>query len=247
MRHHRCTQDADGKQQALAAVEPRHEPRHHIGTRRICEKHLRAECEHDDPHETRDDCLEAAHAPRLEAENDEGRHRGEHRRGQQRNAEQQIEADGGADELGHIGGHGHQLGHAPQADDHRTPVARPAGLGQVHPRRNAELCTEGLDDHGHEDRGDDHPQEQEPELRSRRHIGGEVARIDVGHGSDEGGPEKRREPANATAAACERFFRRPQHECIAGKRLGRSRGRTIGRGTGGPRPLHPVVSHRPGW
>ena len=133
VRHDRGPDNSHRQQQAAGTVERRHEPGHHVCTRRRRENHLGAEGQHDDPHEPGDDRLEPAHTTRLQPKNDECRHGGEQRRWQQGQAEQEVQSERGADEFGHVGGHCHKLRLDPEKDHHGAAVAGPAGLRQIHP------------------------------------------------------------------------------------------------------------------
>ena len=62
------------------------------------------EAEADDPEQAGDRELEAAVAARLQREDRERDHRGDQAGGERRDAEEQVERDRGADELGEVGG-----------------------------------------------------------------------------------------------------------------------------------------------
>src|SRR5881397_3028987 len=78
----------------------------------------------------------------------------------------------GAAKLGQVGRHRDHLGLEPQRDrgPAREPVA--ADLGQVATGGDAELRRERLDEHGHQVRGDDHPEQRVAELRAPRDVRG---------------------------------------------------------------------------
>src|SRR6185437_3467098 len=54
---------------------------------------------------------------------------------------------------------------------------------------DAELGREVLDEHGHDVRPEQNPEQAIAELSSAEDVGGEVAGVDVGDGGDEGGAE----------------------------------------------------------
>ena len=198
------------------------------GTRRPCaipdadgrgDEHLESERDHDHADECGDDGLELPEATALQAEDHERGDTDEECGREERHAGQQIDADRSADELGDVGRHRDQLGldPEPEGDPAGEPLA--ADLGQVHPGRDPELGAHRLDQHRHQV-GDEHdPQQEIAELRAAGHVGCEVARIDVGHGGDEGGPEKRRVAADAAALAAERALGRSEDHRLTGKRL----------------------------
>ena len=91
----------------------------------------------------------------------------------------------------------------------REPVA--ADLGEVPAGRDPELRGERLDEHRHQVRGDDHPDERVAVPRAARDVRREVARVDVGDGRDERRAEEGQEPearraAEDPLAAIDRFL-----------------------------------------
>ena len=165
------------------------------------EREVVEEAEADDPEEGGDRELEAAVALRLQPEDrerDDGR---DQAGGERRHAEQQVERDRGADELGEVGGDRDRLRLHPQAPGDRAREAVAAQLGQVAAGRDARLGRQVLHEHRHQVRGDDHPDEQVAVARAAGDVGGEVARVDVGDGGDEGGAEQGGAAAHAPAGA----------------------------------------------
>ncbi len=62
--------------------------------------------------------------------------------------------------------------------------------GSVRPGDQAEFGGQVLHQPGHHVGQHDHPDQQEAELRAGADVGGDVARVDVGDGCDEGGSEQ---------------------------------------------------------
>ena len=171
------------------------------------------------PDEHGDHGLELAEPAALQAEDHERGDADEEGGGEERQAGQQVDADRRADELGDVRRHRDQLGldPEPERDPAREPLA--TDLGQVHPGRDPELRAHRLDQHRHQV-GDEHdPEEQVAELGAAGHVGGEVARVDVGHRGDEGRSEEGRVPADAAPLTAERALRGPEHDRLAGERL----------------------------
>ena len=144
--------------------------------------------------------------PRVLQREDPERSDGRHQAGdEQRHPEQQVQRDRRADELGEVGRHRDQLGLDPQphARAHAQHVA--AHLGQAATGRDAELRRQVLDQHGHQVRGEDDPQQQVAVLGATGDVGGEVARVDVGDAGDERRAEQRQrrraDPARARRRA----------------------------------------------
>ena len=115
VRHHRRAEDPDREQDALRALEAGHEPLRDLPPgRRIGEEHLRRERDHDHADERGDHGLEPAEAARLQREDRERGGARDQRRREERDAEQEVEADRRADELGEVGRHRDHLGLEPE-------------------------------------------------------------------------------------------------------------------------------------
>jgi hypothetical protein len=101
----------------------------------------------------------------------------------------EVQPDRGADDLGQVGGHRDQLGLQPQAPPHRGAAAFAAYLGQRLPGDDPDLRGEELDGHGQQAGEQHHPGESVAEGRAGTDVDGEVPRIHVGDGGDEGRAE----------------------------------------------------------
>ena len=154
----------------------------------------------DDGDEGHDAALQPAEAGEIEREDGEdedgGDERGDEQRllgaeavGVEQRAEEEIEADGGAEEFGEVGGDGGDLGGDPEAEGRGPGEMLAAVLRQGEAGDDAELGREVLDEHGHGVRPEQDPEQAVAELRAAEDVGGEVAGIDVGDGGDEGGTE----------------------------------------------------------
>ena len=82
--------------------------------------------------------------------------RGDDDADRQRDAEKQLQADGGADDLGKVGGDDRALGEDPETERNRTRKAEAAGLGKIEPGPEPEPGTERLQENRHDvrDQGD---------------------------------------------------------------------------------------------
>ena len=87
--------------------------------------------------------------------------------------------------------------------------------GRFMPGRDPDLRAHRLDEHRHQVRREDDPQQQVAELRAGRHVRREVARVDVRDARDEGGAEERPEPAEPAPLARERLLRRLEDARLA--------------------------------
>ena len=157
--------------------------------------------------------------PRLQAEDPEGDHACQQPGDEKRNAEDEVEADRGAHELGEVGGHRDHLRLQPQEDDDREREAVAADLGQAAAGRDAELGAHRLDQHRHQVGGQDDPQQHVAELRAPGHVGGEVAGVDVRDRRDEGRAQKRQDRAQPPTLAVERALGRPEDPRLARQRV----------------------------
>ena len=108
--------------------------------------------------------------------------------GKQR-AEEQIEADGRAQEFGEIGGDGCNLGGDPEAEGGGPGEVLAAVLRQGEAGDDAQLRSQILDEHRHDVRPQQHPEKAVAKLRAAQNVGGEVARVDIRDRSDEGRAE----------------------------------------------------------
>ena len=142
-----------------------------------------------------DDELEAARpAPGLHDEQHERDGAGDEAAPEQRDAEEQVEGDRAADDLGDVGRHGHELGLQPvRAAAQRLRMRPPEHLGQAPARDDAELRREVLDEPGHDVAEHDDPDEQVAVAGAGRHVARDVARIEVGDAGDERRTDQPRE------------------------------------------------------
>ena len=106
----------------------------------------------------------------------------------------------------------------------RKYVVRPreavaADLGQVLAGRDPELRGQRLDDHRHQVRGEHDPEERVAELRPRRDVRREVARVDVGDRRDERRPEERRQRRHPAPPPGERALGRLEYAGLSRKRV----------------------------
>ena len=202
VRHDGRAEDADGEQDRLAPGELREDgvlrgqPQ-----RRVRVEELAEVADADQQHHHGDHRLERAEAEALQAEDQEGGDAREHGGREQGDAEQQMEADRRPEELGQVGRHGDRLGLEPEAERDAAREFLAADLGQVASGGDPELRREHLDQHRHQVRGDDHPEQRVAELRATGDVGREVARVDVGDAGDERGPEEGQDPEHPLAGA----------------------------------------------
>ena len=225
VRHHGRAQDSRGQEHALGVGElRRQQPLHGRGAVGVRVEDLEREAGHDDADEHRDDRFEVAHAAQLGAEDGERDQTGEQAGGEQRHAEEQVEAEGGADELRQVARHRDRLRLQPEEDAHRLRERLAADLGEVVARGDAELRAHRLDQHGHQVRDQDDPEQHVAVLGAGRDVGGEVAGVDVRDRRDEGGPQEGPQASQPSAALGQRALRRLEYLLLAGQSDGRQIG-----------------------
>ena len=202
VRHHGRAENADREQHGLVSGELgddgvlRDRPE-----RRMSEPELTEVADPDHDHERGDHRLERPESIPLKSEDQERDHAGDDGGGEERDAEQQLDPERGAEKLGEVRRHRDQLGLDPEAERGAAREAVAADLGQVAPRGDPELGRQRLDQHRHQVRDEDHPAERVAELRAARDVGGEVSRVDVGDAGDECGAEERQDPPAAAGTA----------------------------------------------
>ena len=226
VRHDRCAQNPRRDEDRLGALEPRHEDvLDGFRRARLREEDLEGEGDDDHADERCDHRFEPAKPVALKGQDPEGTRAGQQPGGEERHAEQKVEAERGAEDLGQVGGHGDRLRLEPEPERHRPAKVVAAGLRQVAAGRDPQLRRERLHQHRHQVRGDDHPAEQVAVLGPARNVRGEVAGVDVGDRGDEGWPEEGPEPADTLALARQRGLGGAKRRCLAGEDVCRPPGR----------------------
>src|SRR5215213_6675568 len=189
VRHDRGAEYPRRKQHALRPCEPRREE---PGEYPVClglgVEHLEGEGDYDDPDHGGDHRLERPEAPSLQLEYPESTDGRKQTGREERYPEEQIQSKRGPNKLGQVRRHRDDLGLYPQQERNGPRETRPADLGQILSRRDPKLRRHRLDEHGHEVRSQDHPQQQVPELRPTRDVRREVPRVHVRDRGDERRP-----------------------------------------------------------
>ena len=212
MRHHGRPDDADRDiEHRRIGDDPglRHETRHHRGQIGPRQEQFVDEAA-GDHHEQRDDeGFELAEAALLEQQDQQHIEGGEADAPDQRQPEQQLQRDGGADHLRQIARDDRQFAHHPEQKTDRAAVAVAAGLRQIAPRDDPELCRERLQQDRHDVGQQDHRQQRVAEGRPAGEIGGPVAGIHIADRDQIAGPGKGREFPPEARSAGDRD--RPEH------------------------------------
>jgi hypothetical protein len=175
------------------------------------------ETEGHDEQQRDDRQLELAMPPLLQGQDPEGNDGGDQPRRQRGHLEQQVQPDRRANELGQVGGDGNDLGLRPQPDRPSPTQVVPGELGKVAAGGHAQLRREVLHEHRHQVGQHDHPDQRVAEPGARFEVGGEVARVDVGHRGDERRPQQREDSADPPPPA-----EAAQRALLFGQRAGRA-------------------------
>jgi hypothetical protein len=182
MRHHRRAEDADGDVEHVAVVQQlvaRDKSGEDAGQAGLRPEKFRGEAEADGGDEHRDEGLDVAEALVLQIEH--GEHVGAHDEAarDERDAEEQLQADGGADDLGEVARGDGDFAEEPLEPDDGQGIVVAAGLGEIAAGDDAELDAEVLQQNGHEIGDENDAQQRVAELRAALQVGGPVARVHV--------------------------------------------------------------------
>ena len=120
----------------------------------------------------------------LQEQNDDHVERRQRHAPGERQAEQQVQRDGRAHDLGEIARRDRDLAQNPQDDRRRTRIAVAARLREVAPAGDPEPRRERLQQDRHEVGQHDHAEQRVAEPRAAGEIGGPVARIHVANGDE---------------------------------------------------------------
>ena len=187
MRHHRGADNADRQIQhrrVLHDLDRRREAADHLVPFRIGHRDLNAERNGDDAEHDDDEGLDIAEAELLHPQDQKHVERGEDHADLERNSEQQIEPDRGADHFGQVGGADRKLGERPErpGDEARERIA--AGLRQIAPRGDAEPGAQRLQDDRHDVGDERYEQQRVAEFRAAGERGRPIAGVHIADGDE---------------------------------------------------------------
>ena len=212
MRHHRRAQDADREVQPRRIGDEagvRREPRQHrlrIGAR---QQQLDTEARRDGGDQHDHECLQPPEAAPLEREDQQHVERGHEDSGDQRQPEQQLEPDRGADHLGQVAGDNGDLAQQPQRQRDRAGVGVAARGGEVAAGGAAQPRGQRLEHDRHDVGGEHDEQEVVAERRAAGEVGRPVARVHIADRDHVARPGERGEAAPARPGPWHRH--RPEH------------------------------------
>ena len=139
--------------------------------------------------------LRSAEAFILKEKNHHHIDRGDEAAPDQRDAEEQLEPDRGADDFGQIARGDGDLAEDPEENHGRLRIVIAAGLREVAAGRDAELHAEMLEQDRHQVRDQDDGEQRVAKLRAAGEIGGPVSRVHVADRDEKAGSGKGRELA----------------------------------------------------
>ena len=145
VRHHRRADDPDRQVQRVGPAQARYQTAQRIVRGGADAQHLIQEAGEDDPQQRGDRKLEAPEPACLKGQDRERDHARDQPGRQQRHAEEQVQPERRAEELGDVGGHRHDLRLHPHAPRDRPRVAGTDLLGQVVIRDDPQLRRQVLD------------------------------------------------------------------------------------------------------
>lgn len=190
--HDGRAEDAGGEVDGMGVGKARHRHSRDNGHRLgMAEQELGDVAHRDSAEHAADDEFERLKAAALEGEQQPAERRGAQGSFQEGHPEQELEPQGGADELGQVGRDRQDFGLEPVqvGTPGRQVIAdqrRQAGA-----RGEAELRREQLNQHGHQVRPEDDPEQRIAVFGARLDVGGVVPGIDVADRGDEGRAEQR--------------------------------------------------------
>jgi len=133
--------------------------------------------------------FQVAVAEGLQGQDGKDHHPGQQSGGQHGDAQQQVEAEGGAEKLGQVGGQGGDLGRHPKRQARRPREAGATVLGKGLAGGDPQLGRQELHQHRHGVAPQQHPQQAVAEPRAPFNVGGEVAGVHVGDAGHKGRAE----------------------------------------------------------
>ena len=210
VRHHRGPKDAQrqiehrrvGHDFSRRRKTPDHRPPF-----RVRHGDLNAKAHGNDPQQHDDERLEPAEAFGLQPQDQEYVQRRDDDADFQRNAEQQVQADGGADHFGNVGGDDGKLCQEPKRDADPARIGIAAGLRQITPRSDGKPGAKRLQYDGHDVGHQRDEQQRIAKGRPAGQAGGPVARVHIAHRNHVARPDK----GEKLAPARFRHRHRPVH------------------------------------
>ena len=203
MRHDGGADDAERQIEHGRIVDDlgrRREAADHLAPVRVGQRDLDEEAQENHAQQRDDEGLDPAEAEALQPQDQEHVECRDQHADFQRNAEQQIEADGSAHNLGDVRGDDGDFGEEPEdpCDGARKGVA--AGLRQVPARSDRQPGAQRLQDDGHDVGHQRHGEQRIAELGAAGDRGRPVAGVHVAHRHEEAGPHEGQRPAEHRAA-----------------------------------------------
>ena len=157
-------------------------PPHDPGEGRMREDDLGGEAETDCRDQGDDECLETPESLLLQRQDQQHVQRREYHAPDQRNTEQQLQRDCGADDLRQVAGGDGDFAEHPERERHAARVVIAACLCQVASGDDAQLERQRLQKDRHQVRQQDHAEQHVAEAGAAGEVGGPVPRIHVTDG-----------------------------------------------------------------
>ena len=182
MRHHRSADDTQRDKEHAGARQHfrgRHEALDEVSHDRLREEKLDADTGRNRQHKHGHQRFQPAVAEagqrqqhqHVECRNDRAK--------EERDAKEDLQRDGRAEELGQVHRDDAQLGGNPEELPDGRRITLPAGLREVEAGRDIEADTQMLEQDGHQVRQQDHPEQRVTELRATGEVSGPVTWIHI--------------------------------------------------------------------
>ena len=154
----------------------------------MSEKDLIGEARGDGANQRNDESFYEAETAALQGKNEENVEPGDEHARQERQAEEQLQGDGRAQNFGEIAGGNGQFANHPKNQRGASRIVLAASLGEVPAGGNAKLRRERLQEHGHQIAQQDDAEKRVAEFRAATQVGSPVAGVHVADGYQIAGP-----------------------------------------------------------
>ncbi len=194
MRHHRGAKDGDGDVEHLGIpdqLRARDEASGDGGHVGVNKPHLDGKAARDAEDEEDDQALDVAEAAMLQRQDHDDVERRQADAGDERQPEEKIERNGGAENFGQVAGGNRHLAQEPERDRRRSRVRVTTGLREIPSARDPESCRQRLQHDRHQVRQHDHAEQRVAEPGAASDVCRPVPGVHVADGHQVARPRER--------------------------------------------------------
>lgn len=187
MRHHRRAENAEAEIEHVGVGDEaprRREAARDLGEIGTGQSELRCEAKADQAQHPDDEKLDLSEAQPLHGENEKRVQRRGDDAERERQAEEQLQPDRRADDLGEVRRENPRLGEEPKSNGDRVGRMGPASLGEVESGADAEPRGKRLQHNGHQARQHGDKEQRRPELRAAGQRRGPIAGVHIAGGDE---------------------------------------------------------------